>query len=709
MAINLIDKLNDQQRLILDNVKSNANPFLEMIKSSFPQYTDHGIKHSESIIKIIENLLIDDYSLKELIKDSTWPILFILLSAYLHDIGMVDFPEISTANGTRLTSDEIRNTHNIRSNIIVQSKWNILGLGDEFQAEIIGKICQNHSGVIKDEFLTYTEDIPYDKFHINVGYCSAIIRLADELDMLLNRVSYLQNEFITNEKSKLEWSTHFAIGACTSHHLFKHYILIKCKCNSLVVHRNLKHKESKINSLLASLNKYLEPSLPYNACIMDIETKGYVDKDIKFSIAESSFWPILIGESLYHDNKIFIRELVQNSIDACNLRKLNEKDNSYKPKIKLYYNINKIVVVDNGVGMNLYTIEKYLTRLCISFYSTETKSGNDKLEFYPISKFGIGFLSCLMVSNNISVKTSDGCGKIYDLQIKDVHEYIQIEESEGIFQGTEIIVNLKDTITLSNVITFIRSTFQFIDFEIEYFYPDGSLEIVGRRPFNLCEFSEFGTPIKDIYDEYNVNLEFSNGIIWSLKNKKKSSLDNIILNNGQFLLLMDGIFVGYFPIDIPWFNSKLLEGIINLRKNDRIDITYSRNEIIKNGKYKSFMQNIERTVYKIVKDKLESFQSNRHKIRDFFKENITSVKPYSSLVSLIKQFFYFEFTINRKLVLISYHELKSKIGFSDVNTHYYFERASKEIDRAFFSIITSKKIIDIGDITIDETDDFIDL
>jgi hypothetical protein len=58
-----------------------AAPYLESIPDVFAAYTDHGVAHSCTVLKLADKLLAKD----EL---SAWESLIFVLSAFYHDIGM---------------------------------------------------------------------------------------------------------------------------------------------------------------------------------------------------------------------------------------------------------------------------------------------------------------------------------------------------------------------------------------------------------------------------------------------------------------------------------------------------------------------------------------------------------------------------------------------------------------------------------------------
>jgi response regulator RpfG family c-di-GMP phosphodiesterase len=79
------------KRLIsdLDRIREKAESLLSRIPQTFPEYTEHGISHSKRVIESLNRNLSD--SVKKILNENE--IYFLLASAYLHDVGMVDFTE----------------------------------------------------------------------------------------------------------------------------------------------------------------------------------------------------------------------------------------------------------------------------------------------------------------------------------------------------------------------------------------------------------------------------------------------------------------------------------------------------------------------------------------------------------------------------------------------------------------------------------------
>ena len=145
-----------------------------------------------------------------------------------------------------------------------------------------------------------------------------------------------------------------------------------------------------------------------------------------------------MGTKLYGDPEVALRELLQNSIDACLLRSAMEESwgNLYVPEILINYSTEGdgdiLEIIDNGTGMDQYIIDTYYSQVGSSFYLSpdfyELKS-KAKAKFTPTSRFGIGILSCFMVADTVVVDTR----KVYGPHDSSEPLNISIEGQESIF------------------------------------------------------------------------------------------------------------------------------------------------------------------------------------------------------------------------------------------------------------------------------------
>lgn len=146
-----------------------------------------------------------------------------------------------------------------------------------------------------------------------------------------------------------------------------------------------------------------------------IRTSGWEPVD---TIVKVSDVPRLIrmlgGSHLYgDDNSIPIRELIQNSADAINARRLMEKRDPAYGEVRICVEQREaeywLVVEDDGVGMSLRTLTGALLDFGKSFWSSESVQvefpGLVSLGMQPIGRYGIGFFSVFMLGDVVIVSS----------------------------------------------------------------------------------------------------------------------------------------------------------------------------------------------------------------------------------------------------------------------------------------------------------------
>jgi len=173
-------------------------------------------------------------------------------------------------------------------------------------------------------------------------------------------------------------------------------------------------------------------------------------KTVKFETEVSKLLDI-VANSLYTEKEIFLRELISNSSDACEkLRYVSQTDskapktNKFQIRIHLNEKNKTISIKDNGIGMddkdmqsNLGTIAKSGTEEFIK------KMGDKKGDINQIGKFGVGFYSSFMVSDQVVVRSKKYDSSSGYLWTSDGKGTFSIEETEYNEIGPEIRISIK--------------------------------------------------------------------------------------------------------------------------------------------------------------------------------------------------------------------------------------------------------------------------
>lgn len=490
----------------LDEVIEYANTMLPQINNVFASYTVHGVKYSINVMEYMYALIVDINKLSEL------EVALLIYSALLHDIGMVaneeEIKEIKNdrailgerkyskvlekyGDETTALQECIRPVHGKRARDYIEKKMNErLFLIPEstnisFKSEL-AQICMSHN----EDFEWIKKNLRNDEkkghFDLNAQYISVLLRISDYLDIDEQRAPlYLYKYLNPKEFSDLEWKQHFVI---------ENYDKIRrnSKTNALEiffqgtsqdpsVHRKLLKYFDAINGELKNAvdlcesfvdEKYLLP-LKTNV-VNKIQTEGFSFSDLRLSLDYNAVTNLLMGEHIYGDRKYGLRELIQNSIDACKTMEESStkmekfRYQKYNPYISVILDKDrkKVMVMDNGSGMSIDILKKYFLNVGISYYASDDYKLQDR-KYSPIGHYGIGFLACFMLSDKVEVNTVYyNEQKMNRISFERNSEYICLtyEDSPSRSQGTEIILDYDQCLSvfdnsIEKLVSFIENNF----------------------------------------------------------------------------------------------------------------------------------------------------------------------------------------------------------------------------------------------------------
>jgi len=592
MFSDLIEILKVKDENLFNNslqIREKTIPLLEKIKETFPEYTPHDISHSDNVIDIL-NWFIPDNLKNEL---KVYEIYFLINSAYLHDVGMANLDEISAFHGEN--TESIRDYHHLRSEKYIEENYNKLGIPDEPQAIIMGRICRGHRQEDLNDNNLFDPDEMYRRYSINMPLLAYFLRIADELDLTFDRtpLNVYESIQIKDEISEEEWQRHLetaGVGLSENDPL-----KIKCsvKCKNPKIHRALKQLETKINDELYLQENYLHnyrefiKDIPHKFSV-DIKPIRYTVHDFKFSLQEKEIINLLMGEKLYKEKEESLRELLKNSVDGCRLRReiLKKKMLSYDPAILFGVTPNKdaIIVSDNGVGMDEDVIERYLTKIGKSFY-TSSEFLDEEFDITPVNELGIGILSYFMIANKIIIDTKTENSDPILVEIDGISDYFFVRKGERDDVGTTVILYLnddfKEEINLLENITYFARHLEFpimvTNFE--------KLYSIKNRGFEPTEYKN-----TDDWHIIKVDEDYCEGIIGLVLKENKTNY--IHRDQEPYFLSNKGIFVGHIDPLPRYFYERFVSPFyldLNLKKNI-LDLNIARNGIVKNDKLDLFQE-----------------------------------------------------------------------------------------------------------------------
>lgn len=490
--------------IVLD-ITSSFEPVFEDNKLYFfEEYTDHGIKHIESVLEASE-FIITDESFKNITANE---IAILIYSIILHDLGMQI--ELSTFN-SMLNGDydhckielidektwkelwenylsEVKRFSSIQKKDIfgdeaipfnlpnLSNKDNLngydkkligefirrnhgrfaqeialLGLkGDkeviEFGTEkldiktkeLAGILARSHSMNIRDTF-DYLKENYHESWrnphNINIIYLMVILRISDYIQINNTRVNpiLLKLKTFNSPFSKFENETHLAINSINFNQIDKENIFVDCspkeskmfvKIKTLI--SDIQNEFDKSWAILGEIYGFIpnnKPSIKFRRITSNLESKtflnklNYIPEKITFKV-DNNLSKLLVSP-LYGDNPTFgVRELMQNSIDACLERKeieYNNKNFNYVPLIEISVkridkNNSLFSIKDNGKGMSSNEIVNYFLNVGNSFrksmdWKKQFINEEGKSKINRNGKFGVGVLASFLLGKEINVST----------------------------------------------------------------------------------------------------------------------------------------------------------------------------------------------------------------------------------------------------------------------------------------------------------------
>ena len=331
----------------------------ETIRDTFPMFTLHNETHICNVMRLMADLLRDD--LHKLTRDEA---ALLIMSACCHDIGMSyseedkeelfndidrlnqylennhhEYVKAFSAGNTvpEMTDDMIQNYlrsihHERVMDLLFSIEWPRV-LEGKIDRESLIKVCQSHGKNITS----------LDKMEptatIDLRFCAILLRLADILDFDTSRApeavywySVFQNAKDANAlKSKEEWDKHLASQGFDFLHISERTHMYpldySATCKSMQVEQTvncyLDWVDEALNDCAKQLKRFVgkwQDFILPGKIRRNIKSEGYVSGQYRLSLDQDKILELLIGKDLYSDPSVFVRELIQNAIDAVRTR-----------------------------------------------------------------------------------------------------------------------------------------------------------------------------------------------------------------------------------------------------------------------------------------------------------------------------------------------------------------------------------------------------
>lgn len=285
----------------------------------------------------------------------------------------------------------------------------------------LSSVCQSH-GESLDFVRQLNKNVKYvNTDGVNLQFISMMLRLGDIIHYSSDRApSIIRNAMsFQSEYSKNEWLNKIGLNytikdgvitfmaSCQTpkdyYHLQDYLNWIDEEINNLDILKRGWQQKYQINIGEVDRNN-VEPD----------KSKFIPVKDKKFILSQNKIIELLMGVKLYKDPFSSIRELYQNSLDACRCRLAMAEMNGQILKGEIEFGIERgnegqfLYCKDNGIGMDEYIIENFLLKIGNSFYNSRDfyrKQSQWGSSYTPVSQFGIGILSCFIIGHRIEIVT----------------------------------------------------------------------------------------------------------------------------------------------------------------------------------------------------------------------------------------------------------------------------------------------------------------
>ncbi len=479
----------------ITQTKSNISQVLEYIRALFPNYPDHGINHSLRIIDYVSSILSDDF------KDrlSSLEIAIFIFACLFHDTGMCLF------NSSESEQDTIRQKHNLAAKEVIEKYFSIILVGMREQRRIkeaVIFVCEAHGfsldELIKDKRFSKKDRI--DSFEVHYDILAFMLRIGDLMDIEGDRANIFRMMLFSESFSEYSFNHNARHEKIESYYYNPDELTIRVYADNVSQYKiwddwfsYLSADIEKSNALF-SRRGFVFP-IPHTE-ILKPDGAKYDVQELRFEIDDNGGMWEVISNSVYTNDLDFLRELLQNSIDASlkqiylnNNYLLCEESprswNNYSKPIAVTFSEQekKLTVTDYGVGMSPDDLHNYLFKV-----SGSGKANNDKRSFcFPgIAQYGIGFISCLVIANEIEIYTSKDGKSLYRVTIQSNRNcaFIETQDNEFDYIGTTVVLKIKKEYKDSDIRNYLFSTFRYPSVKIVYYNYDSC---VGKLKNNTEE------------------------------------------------------------------------------------------------------------------------------------------------------------------------------------------------------------------------------
>ena len=442
-----------------------AKAKLSQIRDTFPTYTIHDREHADNVVDLMGELLgarVRDLSAVEAA--------MLVLSAYFHDTGMafsaqerkslqstehfarflMEYPAAEVAVETagsievpvgvaesfcrwRHAERVFQVLHEVAGYAPQLLQWGVVDISEQ-----LGHVCRSHNldaGLLIDDAIFSIDFLA----ECDTRFIAVLLRLADMLDFdrsrspdqLYRDLGLALSSAPHRKTSDLEWRKHLASDGFVfpAERAPGYPIAFIAGPDEPAVEHDIRQfldliegELGRCGSVIRSCSdRWRTHPLPGRIDRNNLRGNGYSYGEYRFTLDQHQILNLLMGERLYQDPYTFIRELLQNALDASRHREFHERAAGNVSFVCEPVRISSwldsdgyhwVEVADYGMGMTEEIIRNFLLKVGRSYYSSSRfeadvirYSRRTHDHFCPVSRFGIGLLSCFIVGDRVEVFT----------------------------------------------------------------------------------------------------------------------------------------------------------------------------------------------------------------------------------------------------------------------------------------------------------------
>lgn len=481
---------------ILGLIEPEVAKTLEYIKTQFPNFTEHGIQHSLRIINYIYSIMSED--LKQNISDVE--IFCFIMAAFFHDMGM--------------TLVDVEDKDNQRTNHHLYAYRPIKHFFEKYMQMLVERrrlekciifVSEAHGRSIEELY----NDNDFRKIEtiegqvLRYGLLAILLRIGDLMDLEEQRVCefnmHMNLEYYNNPVSLVHNRRHLDdITYNYSPSKITVSVLTDGREKYKVWSQWLEYLDEEImyantHYLIGENSDFFRNyKLPeVIKCVKPSENAKFAVEEIRFQVDDTgALWDI-ITKSVYTNEFDYIRELIQNAIDATLLKiYLDDKENIEYQSPRSWHCNDKVMIAysqkegtlwveDYGTGMNENELSNYLFKTANSGYKYMKKR---EFMFPAIAKFGIGFVACLTKADKIQILTQTQSDNGINAEIESKSTIAFIEKNiQRACQGTTVILHVKEKYSFNELKNYVFTYFgcpsveiDLVDVDTLNIYADGS-------------------------------------------------------------------------------------------------------------------------------------------------------------------------------------------------------------------------------------------